>query len=198
MEVCILEYSASKIERACGPRFPLIALEVSLDDPDDGLSYFLVILPIKVPVGRFFSFAGWDLALEFGLVVCPQLWGVWQPQVATEHIDALLPFMSHCFVGNAGHGIHPCHTDSRIRMSQLAGCGTEPLHEATLLNSTLPPVGDDEGHDTADTRNDRERELGEVFRLDRIPSVGKDPLKDPVGRESDGRSRDDSTKHGGR
>ena len=99
---------------------------------------------------------------ELRLVTGPQLGGVGQPQVAAEHVDALLTANSGGFVGDTGHRIHAGDTHGDIVVAELSRGGAEPLHEPPLLDVPLSPVGNDESEGRAHAAGHRERQLRDV------------------------------------
>ncbi|MHA7209541.1 hypothetical protein [Arthrobacter sp. MDT1-65] len=97
-----------------------------LKDSNDCLAYYLVVLAVL------------ELELLFGttlkkkppehearLVIVAQLRRVGQPEIATGHINALLPLQLGCLIGDAVHRLNTNQSHSHIGIPELSGCGTE-------------------------------------------------------------------------
>ena len=112
-------------------------------------------------------------------MIGPQLGGIGQPQVAAEHVDALLTANSGGFVGDTGHRIYAGDTYGNIVVAELSRGSAEPLHESPLLDVPLSPVGNDESDGGAHAAGHRERQLRDVDRVGwlgtRVDEVSKNP-----------------------
>ena len=67
---------------------------------------------------------------------------VGQPEVAAEHVDALLPVLFPG-VGEGGHRVHAGEAFGGGGGAELGGGGGEPFVEPGELGVALPAVGDD-------------------------------------------------------
>lgn len=156
-EVRVLELNSGEIEVVPRPAHFCCWLQARSNDTYDGLTHFAIVLTNLLVHNRFpprLEDSGFRRSMgchNLGVVACPPMWLVWQSQIPTENIDALLtPAERHRLVRRGRYRVHPCDPHSRIRIAQLVGCGTEALDESALLEITLTAVR----HDQSDSASD--------------------------------------------
>jgi hypothetical protein len=146
-KVNILQVCGAEVEIASGPLVFGIAQVIGDDSHDCRADLFVVLTVFEMPLlltGRRSVVAGTRFSKnELCLVIGPQLGRVWQPQVAAEHIDALLKARSGGFVGDPGHRIHAGDAHCDVAVAELSCGSAEPLDEPPLLNVPLSPVSND-------------------------------------------------------
>ncbi|MBO1267811.1 hypothetical protein [Arthrobacter cavernae] len=67
-------------------------------------------------------------------------------------------------------------------MAELGGRCAETLDESVLLGTLLSTVG----NDAADSRDDSQRELGQLLRLDLFTPNGKELMEEQISRNAEG------------
>jgi hypothetical protein len=170
---------------------------------NDGLTYFAVVLAEPL-VHLLFDAADRRFRLPcrcrdlFCAVATALLWLVGQSEVPAEHVDALLP---PCEVGafiGSSHRVHAGDTHRDIRVTDLSGGRPKPLHEAALLQISLPAIGHDQCHGAADTGHHGQGGLEHLNRRCPLARLCADGAADRPGHDqSEGETSQDGERYRG-